>query len=357
MKHFFQNLSEKAAKRVTIGLVLAGLLLLIGALYITFSSDPGYEVTTYSMGSYVQQTVYGRNREKAAQEAADAVAALEDLISWRVEGSDIARLNDAAGTEFISLHEDTLNLLRLSLTVSEASGGAFDVTIAPVSRLWDFDDTPHLPDDSLIQKMLPQVGYETLSVLEDGTAALRKSGTALDLGAIGKGAACDAVISAYEQAGAERAVIAVGGSVGTFGKKLFGEPWHIAVRDPRGDGSLGRLSIEAGFVSTSGSYEKQFTEDGKSYHHLLDPKTGYPAESGLISVTVWSEQGALSDALSTACFVLGMEESQPLLEQFGAEALFITEQDEIYVTAGLSQKFTLTSKDYSLAGEPGSAAN
>ena len=163
---------------------------------------------------------------------------------------------------------------------------------------------------------------------------------------MGKGAACDAALEAYAASGVDRAVVAVGGSVGVYGEKPFSQPWQIAVRDPRGEGSLGTLSIRSGFVSTSGSYEKQFTENGKTYCHLLDPKTGYPAESGLVSVTVWSKAGALSDALSTACFVLGLEESLPLLDEFEAEAVFITEEHEIYVTQGLQEAFQLKSGDY-----------
>ena len=174
--------------------------------------------------------------------------------------------------------------------------------------------------------------------------------TALDLGAVGKGAACDAAVDAYEEAGINRAVVSVGGSVGVYGEKPGGQPWTIALRDPDTEGSLGTLSLASGFLSTSGSYEKQFTEDGVTYHHLLDPDTGYPAESGLLSVTVWSGRGTLSDALSTACFVLGLEDSLPVLEQFDSEAVFITEDHQIYVTEGLADAFSLTGEGYTLAG-------
>lgn len=348
----WKQLSERAAKRITIGLLVLGAALLGTALYVTFGASSGYTVTTYSMGSYVQQTVTGGNEEEAAREAANAVAELEDLISWRKEGSDIAKLNDAAGTDFLALDERTQEILRTSLSVCSASGGAFDITIAPLSRLWDFDENPHLPEADRIAKFLPSVDYASFSLLEDGTAALQRSGMALDLGAVGKGAACDAAAASYASSGVDRAVVAVGGSVGVYGEKPFGEPWKIAVRDPRGDGSLGELAIREGFVSTSGSYEKQFTEEGRTYHHLLDPKTGYPAESGLVSVTVWSGGGALSDALSTACFVLGLEESLPVLEQFDAGAVFITEENEIYVTEALQGAFTLSGSGYTLRELP-----
>ena len=145
-------------------------------------------------------------------------------------------------------------------------------------------------------------------------------------------------------------MVSVGGSVGVYGEKPFGQKWQVSVRNPDTDGALGVLSVSSGFLSTSGSYEKQFTEDGVTYHHLLDPSTGYPADSGLLSVTVWSSSGALSDALSTACFVLGLEDSLPLLEQFDSQALFITQERQIYLTSGLEDAFTLSSGDYILAG-------
>ena len=351
LKHWLNSLSNKTAKRLSLGMLALGLLLFLLALWLNLGAGGGgTTLTTYAMGSYVQQTVYGGDEEGAAQAANTAITELEDLISWRVEGSDVEQLNQAAGTDFLEIDQRTWNVLRTSLDVCQASGGAFDITIAPISWLWDFDENPRLPQAETIEALLPAVNYENVSLLEDGTAALQTHSTALDLGAVGKGAACDAAVAAYEEAGVNRAVVSVGGSVGVYGEKPGGQPWTIALRDPDTEGSLGTLSLASGFLSTSGSYEKQFTEDGVTYHHLLDPDTGYPAESGLLSVTVWSGSGTLSDALSTACFVLGLEDSLPVLEQFDSEAVFITEDHQIYVTEGLADAFSLTGEGYTLAG-------
>lgn len=347
---FFSRLSEKKAKTMTFLLLSLAVVLLVAALLMNLLSPSGYSVTTYSMGSYVQQTVYGSGREDAAASAAGTVAQLENLISWRVEDSDVQKLNANAGKEFLTLDAATVSVLKTALSVCEESEGALDITVAPLSQLWDFDENPHLPDAALIDLLLPHVDYTQLSLPEDGTAALQKSGMAVDLGAVGKGAACDAAVGAYRESGVSRAVVAVGGSVGVYGEKPFGEAWKIKVRDPRQEGYLGELAIHSGFISTSGSYEKQFTQDGKTYHHILDPKTGYPAQSELVSVTVWSEGGALSDALSTACFVLGMEESRALLSAFNAGAVFVTQENKIYVTENLSDSFALDSETYRLAG-------
>lgn len=351
MKHFLDRISEKTARILALCFLAGGILLLAAALWINFGGlGSSTTLTTYAMGSYVQQTVYGKGREEAAQQASSAVTELENLISWRIEDSDVQRLNQAAGTEFLEIDQRTWNVLSTALQVCQASGGAFDVTIAPISWLWDFDQDPHLPSDDLIQSLLPAVNYENVSLLEDGTAALQTHDTAMDLGAVGKGAACDAAVEVYQELGVDQAVVSVGGSVGVWGEKSSGSPWRIALRDPDSQGSLGELDILTGFLSTSGSYEKQFTQDGVTYHHILDPDTGYPAESGLVSVTVWSGSGVLSDALSTACFVLGMEDSLPLLEQFDSGAVFITQDHEIYVTENLADQFQLDSDQYTLAG-------
>lgn len=349
----FGKISEKTARALTFLFLSAGCVLLLVALLLSQLASKGTTVTTYSMGSYVQQTIYGGNEAQAAENGAQAVAALEDLISWRVEGSDIARLNESTGSDFITVEATTYQLLQQALEVSQASEEKFSVTIAPLSQLWDFDENPHLPEPDLITAMLPYVDDEALSLQENNTVALQKKGMGLDLGGLGKGAACDAAVASYRESGVHRGVVAVGGSVGVYGEKPFGKPWNIAVRNPAGEGSLGgsslgELQIRSGFVSTSGSYEKQFTQNGESYHHLLDPQTGYPAETGLWSVTVWSEQGALSDALSTACFVLGQEKSLALLDRFGAGAIFISTNGEIKVTENLSDGFLLQSPDFTV---------
>lgn len=339
--------NKKNAKwPLVVGIAVAVIGLTV-ALVIGYSSN-SYQVTTYSMGSYVQQTLYGSGKEDAAQSAANAVAVLEDLISWRVEDSDIQKLNAAAGGEFVELESTTYQLLLLASDVYETSGGAFDITIAPVSQLWDFDSEKNVvPDTQLIEKLLANVDGSAIKLSDDNMAALYSSDNAVELGAIGKGAACDAAVASYESTGISAGIISVGGSVGVYGSKLFGKAWSIAVRDPEGSGGMGTLSIKTGFVSTSGSYEKGFEQEGVWYHHILDPETGYPAESGLISVTVWTaSSGALSDALATACFVVGLEDSLELLEIYDAEAVFITEENEVLVTDGLRDQFELGSEDY-----------
>ena len=196
----FKTITEKKAKHLT--LIFVAVLFLVIVVLALFPlldrEEERYEVTTYAMGSYVQQTVYGENREDAAVKAADAVEALEQKISWRVANSDIQKLNNNAGKDWVALSDETLNVLTQAQSVSEKSGGAFDVTIAPISRLWDFDDELNeVPDSDLITSLLPYVNYSLLRIDEtEQTVSLKNLGMAVDLGSVGKGAACDAAVRA-----------------------------------------------------------------------------------------------------------------------------------------------------------------
>jgi FAD:protein FMN transferase len=313
-----------------------------------------YESTGFAMGTYIQQSVYGENSEEAARLALSKIKELENRISWRVDGSDVARLNEAAGTDWISIDPRTASLLSTSLDVAEKSNGAYDPTILPVSSLWDFGgDNQHVPSESDIQKFIAYVDYHNLRVdTENAAASLKFHYNAIDLGGIGKGAACDDAIAAYRSAGADYGVIAVGGSVGVYGSKPDGSPWHIAIRDPTTTddnvGAMGQIDLDSGFVSTSGTYEKTFTENGVTYHHLLNPKTGYPENNELVSVTVKADNGAISDALSTACFILGTEKGAELLAEFNAEGVFIDSNHRVTVTEGLKDRFHITNDKYIL---------
>lgn len=349
---------NKTKKKIAVAALIFAAVLITALCLVFFGAVPKEEISTYSMGSYVQQTVYGNTAKDAAAKAANAIASLEDLISWRKPESDIAKLNEEAGGNWVSVNKEVWDILSTALEVAEKSGGAFDPSIAPLSWLWNFDDSPTQPPEAeQINKFLPYVYYNKLKLSNedptgkqegDAFALIQSQGYAVDLGAVGKGAACDIAAKVYEELKVDSAIISVGGSVGCIGIKPDKKPWSVAVRDPKGEGVLGSLQIQGGFLSTSGSYEKYFEYGEKSYHHLLDPNTGYPAQSGLVSVTVVGDSGALSDALSTACFVLGYEKSLPLLQAFGAEALFVEEDSSIRLTPGLKGKFELTAQAYIL---------
>ena len=193
-----------------------------------------------------------------------------------------------------------------------------------------------LPDAGDIESALSYIDYNRLAV--DGDTVTAEQGTKVDLGAVGKGAACDAAREVLAARGVKGAVVSVGGSVLAYGRRnAAGDKWRIAVRHPReADSYLGIITLDEGCVSTSGDYEKYFEKDGVRYHHLLDPATGYPAESDLISVTVVCKSGLLSDALSTACFVLGSAHGTALVEAFDAGAVFVLTDGTIEVVGNVA---------------------
>lgn len=389
-------MKRKTKDFLIVFLLVSGLLLFAGC-----GKVERYLMTDIAMGTVTNQTIYSRDGDLTL-EVRDIILKLEqDELSWRIEGSEVARINAAAGRgTYISVSDRLYQELEILLKLSKDSGGAFDVTIRPVAALWNIDawaageepaseekqmpetnptseedQMPEMnptaeenqveeinpaaeetqtaeegtfpdeqppaiiPTQEQITLALTHTGYENLS-LTDGTVMLPKD-MALDLGAAGKGIACDRIAAYLREQSVYGAVISVGGSVVTIGKKPDGTPWQIGIVDPWDTSSLvGILYLEGeNFVSTSGDYERYVEVDGVRYHHILNPATGYPADSGVRSVTILCDSGILSDALSTACFVLGVEEGMALAESYGAEALFIDTEGNISMTDGMKQFF------------------
>ena len=302
-------------KRILLGLLVL-LLLLLGCRAETAHSAAGIACDTV-----VTITAY------ASQETVDGTllvcADYEALLSKTVAGSDIWNLNHAEGAP-VEVHPETAALLRLAVDIGEASGGAFDVTIASVSDLWDFTaDEPAVPDPETLRSAVSCVDYRNI-VIEGNTVTLRNDAR-IDLGGIAKGYIADRVAAYLREHGVTSACINMGGNVVTIGKKPDGSEWTVGIRDPNGtpEQSAEVLKLGSAAVVTSGNYERFFEIDGVRYHHILDPKTGMPVSNGLASVTIIGERSDLCDALSTACFVLGEEESKALLDRYGVQAIFI----------------------------------
>ncbi len=310
--------------------------------------------TNTAMGTVVQHTLYV-SEERVGTEATEQIQKeLERLekeyLSWRIEESQVALINCQAGqSEGVSVEAELYNYLEEVWKISKESEGALDVTVGQITRLWNLDEWAGqenkwqeypVPDKLKLEKMLEATGFENVT-LDEGSIMLPQ-GFYLDLGAVGKGIACDR-ISNYLKNKAEihGAVISVGGSVVTYGSKPDGSSWNVAIMHPREKGAyLGTLSLQGEwYVSTSGDYERYVEKDGQRYHHIMDPQTGYPADSGLCSVTILSDSGLLSDALSTACFVLGPEEGLQLAEKMEVEALMVTTELEILMTDGMRRYF------------------
>ncbi len=306
------------------------------------------------MGTVVQSTVYVQEEtvgKDVLQEIKECLHFYdEEVLSWRAEAAQIAQINRTAGSEQGYFWEEESGLkkdLSIIWEISAKSNGALDVTVGPVTQVWNLDywamnDTEEfsLPSAEQIAVLLENTGYEKVRWEED--ALFLPEGMKLDLGAVGKGLVCDKIASyLQEQTAVKASIITVGGSVLTYGDKPDGSSWNVAIVHPRKENAyLGTLTLTGThFVATSGDYERYVEWQGKQYHHIIDPDTGYPADSGVCSVTIVSESGLLSDALSTACFVLGAEKGLDLAEEYGVQALFVTEDLEIIMTEGMTELF------------------
>ncbi len=349
-------------------LVVLSVLFLSGCTTYSESQNK-FSTTTLAMGTVVSQTVYTDTESDALAVMNDISKLINDLdakhLSWRIEGSDVSEINRFANSEnrdstlAPEISKITLNCVKTSLDVSEKSGGLFDITLGHLSELWGIGtETARVPTDNEIKNSLEHIGYTHVSVTDKSVTIAE--GQKLDLGAVGKGLACDEIRTHLDAATTNGktttcgAVISVGGSVLLYGTNPSSDDgtWTIGIRNPFGaaDNYAAVLKLGEACVSTSGDYEKVLESNGKKYHHILNPKTGYPAESNITGVTVVSNSGILSDALSTACFITGYsDDALNLLKAYNAEAVFILKDKTVYVTDGLADKLTLTADDFKLA--------
>ena len=280
------------------------------------------EKSVIAMGTVVTEKIYSENPGTAIKDITDIVNGLEDTISWRKENSAVALLNKNGSVKNKYISEVVSDMKKLT----ELTDGKFDLTVGKVSRLWNIgEESQRVPSEKEISTALKTVGTDKVQI--NGDTLTISDGTLLDLGAIGKGFACDLIYAYLQGTEIDGAIVSVGGSImayGDYNKK--GDKWRVAITHPREtDKYLGIISFDSGFVSTSGDYERYFEEDGKRYHHILDATTGYPSESGLISVTVVADSGIMSDALSTACLLVGQEKATEILESMGASAILVDE--------------------------------
>ena len=301
----------------------------------------------FAMDTVMQLDAYGHQVKQAVSDAEEIIQALEARLSRTREDSLVSVLNQNGAAQDLSAAEQAL--LSEALTFRDATGGAFDITIAPVMDAWGFTtEERHVPAPDALAAAMALVDSEELSVdTEASAASLARAGMEVDLGAVAKGFAAREAEAAIRDAGGTSAMLDLGGNVTVIGAKEDGSPWRVAVKDPRDTGSyLCVLALTDVTLSTSGGYERYFEEDGVRYHHIIDPETGYPADSGLLSVTVVSADHLLADALSTALFVAGPEEALDFWRsRDDFELVLCTDQGELLVTEGLEDVFTFAGAD------------
>ena len=293
-----------------------------------------------AMGTVHTVTIFDAEGPEAASDARAYLLDLHGAWSCFMEDSLVSRINQAAGRQPVAVDEDTFEVLRQAKRYGRFTEGAFDVTVGPLADLWRRAmEERQLPGDEAVWQALALVNFANVTLDEEAhTVLLEKAGQRIDLGGIAKGYAVDELRKRLRRHGVHRALLDLGGTVAALG---CGVP--VGIRDPfRPDGApMGTLMLEDRIAVTSGVYERFAYMDGYRYHHVVDPRTGYPSKSGLVSVTLVGEKGGALDAFATAALILGMERSAPLLAEQGMEAVFVTEQGQVFVTRGLKRQFHL----------------
>lgn len=317
-------------------------------LSLTACKETSSEKQVFAMDTVMLLTAYGDQGEEALKDAEMELYRLENLLSKTAENSTVSQLNHAAGAE-VMVEDEVLELVNLAKEYSETTAGAFDITIAPVVSAWGFTEEAYrVPDAAELEELLRSVSSENVTI--NGEAVVLKPGTEIDLGGIAKGYASDRMAEIFKAHGVTRGTAVLGGNALALGTREDGEPWRVGVRDPQNaEGVVGLVHLSDAYAVTSGGYERYFEESGKVYHHIIDPSSGYPAESGLISVTVVADckeegtrNGTMCDALSTALFVMGEEQALDFwrTSETKFDLILVTEDNRVVITSGLADRFT-----------------
>ncbi|MCD8089674.1 MAG: FAD:protein FMN transferase [Clostridiales bacterium] len=303
--------------------------------------------TIFAMDTAMTLTAYGPNGEKAVAEAVEEISKLDSLFSVTDENSDIYRLNSEKTAQ---VSEDTYNVIKEALNYSEKTEGILNIAVYPAVKAWGFTTGSYrIPTQAELDSIKEHIDLSKISLDDETmTVTINDPEGEIDLGSVAKGYASSEIYKIFQENGVESGILSLGGNVQTIGRKTDGSQWRVAVLNPENQSEYsGIISTDSRAVVTSGNYQRYFEENGRLYHHIIDPETCAPAESGLSSVTIVSENGTAADAYSTALFIMGAEKAADFWrknkDEF--EAVLITGEGKIYITEGLEASFTPTDKD------------
>ena len=292
----------------------------------------------FAMDTYMTVTCMGDRAEEALDKAEAEIKRLDALLSVGNESSEISAINrDGEG----QVSDESRSMIEKSIEIYNGTDGAFDITVYPIMEAWGFTDGNfRIPDSAELTDLLSAAGTDKLTL--DGDKITLGEGQGIDLGGIAKGYTSDRLTEIFADCGLDYGIISLGGNVQFYGAKPDGSPWRCGIKNPYNTEDLiAVLTVDDVAVITSGGYERYFTgEDGNTYHHIIDPKTGISADSGIVSATIISKSGTLADGLSTACFVMGVDRASEYWRTRSQDfdMVLVTESGEMYVTAGLEGK-------------------
>ena len=336
--------------------LLIALLCLISALPLGgCGGNKRYEEQLFAMDTAMTLTAYGKNAEAGLSSAAGVLRSLDATLDPENEDSAVYAINHANGGSVV-VKGQVAEMLSAAAEVYERSNKALDLSIYPLVKAWGFIDGKYtVPSAEEIEALRGNLNFSAVTVTsftESGDYLVTAPAeTALTFGAVARGCASGYAVAALRASGVTSAIVSLGGNVQTLGLKPYGSNWNVAIEDPNDTSQYaGVLSVGETAVITSGSYQRYFEKDGKTYPHILDPHTGYPADSGLKSVTIVCTSGVTADCLSTALFVLGKDAALDYWRTYGGfEMILITQDDQIVCTSGLKSIFTLSNNSYSVA--------
>ncbi len=306
--------------------------------------------SAFLLNTEVTINLYDKQEEEILDECMKLIKDYERIYSRTDETSELYSLNNRTAPHVgltYQISDDLSDIVKYGLYYSKLSEGAFDITIAPITSLWNFTSpTPMLPTEEALQAALPLVDYKNINLLQN-EITFAKDGVQIDLGAIAKGYIADKVKDYLLSRGVTSAMINLGGNVLCVGEKPDGTPFHVGIQKPYADRNetIAIMNINDLSVVSSGIYERFFTLNGKSYHHILNPETGYPYKNNLLSVTIISPKSTDGDGLSTTCFALGLDKGLELINSLSdIHAIFITDDYQIHYSKGFEDAITLTSE-------------
>lgn len=312
-------------------------ILLSIAVYLVYKPNTYSIQINGALDTVSQIKVVSNAKNKSViNDCREMILYYDDILSHTKENSDINKINENSGNgENVVIHGKTAQMLSIATEISLSTNGAFDITTGALVDLWNrAKESKQLPLDVEVSENIDLVDYNDLLINENHTGAmLLRDGQAINVGGIAKGYIADELAKLLHSKGVESAMINLGGNTLAIGKKIDGTKWRVGIQDPVDPNALiAEVSITDMSVVTSGDYERYFEVDGVRYHHILDTKSGYPSDENLHSVSVIGKNSAICDALSTAFFVMGIDESIPIANQYGVGVMFVTKDSKIYVT-------------------------
>lgn len=307
----------------------------------TASSAQPVSQEIFAMDTYMTVTAYGDNAQKGVTDAVAEIQRLDNLLSIGKEDSEISKLNKSGSA---ALSDDTAIMVTKALDLYKSTGGAFDITVLPLMELWGFTTQEYyVPTEDEIQSTLQRVGADKLTWDESTKTLTLGDKQEIDLGGIAKGFTSSRIMEIFKKDGVTCGMVSLGGNVHLLGTKQDGSAWRVGIQDPNNtDDMLGILQANDCAVITSGAYERNFEKDGVTYHHIIDPATGKPSNSGLTSVTIVSKDGTLADGLSTSLFVMGKDKAIAYWKQHADEfdTILVDKDRNVYITEGIAGNFS-----------------